>query len=115
MVSRGMHQLHNIRLYFCDIGGSSVGVRNALKSAQFTNFVNKNEHLNFELFVRRGHHPYMTSTYINGYVRDTPLRNTSADQTLNFMSAVNNEFGRKALRHNENKVISSKRSVQGGW
>ena len=33
MVSRGVKQLKNIRLYFCDYGGSSVGVREAIKSA----------------------------------------------------------------------------------
>jgi hypothetical protein len=32
MVSRGVNQLKNIRLYFCDFGGSSLGVRDLLKS-----------------------------------------------------------------------------------
>ncbi len=70
MVSRGVHQLKHMRLYFCDQGGSSLGVRNFLKSQQIADFMNKNEHLKLEIYLRRGHHPYMSSTYINGYIKD---------------------------------------------
>ena len=70
MVSRGINQLKNIRLYFCDFGGSSTGVRDLLKSEQLANFVSKNEHLQLEVYLKRGNHPYMSSTYINGYVKD---------------------------------------------
>lgn len=70
MVSRGVHQLKNIRLYFCDFGGSSLGVRDFLKSAEAAAFMEKNEHVSLEVYLRRGHHPYMSSTYINGYVKD---------------------------------------------
>lgn len=45
MVSRGVHQLKNIRLYLCDFGGSSAGVREFLKSDKFVDFVKANEHL----------------------------------------------------------------------
>ena len=34
MVSRGVPQLKNLRISFCDFGGSSNGVRKALKSAE---------------------------------------------------------------------------------
>ena len=70
MVSRGVNQLKNIRLYFCDFGGSSVGVRDYLKSEALKNFVNENPNLKLEVYLRRGRHPYMSSTYINGYVKD---------------------------------------------
>ncbi len=70
MVSRGVNQLKNIRLYFCDFGGSSTGVRDFLKSEDLVNFVNKHENVKLEVYLKRGHHPYMSSTYINGYVKD---------------------------------------------
>ena len=100
MVSRGTHQLKNIRLYFCDFGGSSDGLRRTLASESFANFVNANEHLKVEVYMRRGQHPYMSSTFINGYVKDTPLRNTDEDQAFHHIKAVNNEFGRRPLKHN---------------
>jgi len=70
MVSRGVPQLKNIRLYFCDFGGSSAGVRSFLQSEALLNFMNANEHLRLEVYMRRNHHPYISSTYINGYVKD---------------------------------------------
>jgi hypothetical protein len=32
--------------------------------------MNKNENVKLEIFLKRGNHPYMSSTYINGYVKD---------------------------------------------
>ena len=115
MVSRGVHQLKNIKLYFCDIGGSSLGVRKALQSESFVDFVNKNPHLTVDLLVKRGKHPYMSSTFINGFVKETPLRNKNQYQTVDHFESVNKEFGRKPLRHTDKKVIGSTKSSQGGW
>lgn len=70
MVSRGVPQLKNIRLFFCDFGGSSLGVRNALQHQAVTEFMQNNPHLKLEIFMKRNYHPYMSSTYITGYVKD---------------------------------------------
>ena len=70
MSNRGIRQLKNVRLYFCDFGGSSVGVRDFMKSESIKNYVDTNTHLNLDIFMKRGYHPYMSSTYINGYVKD---------------------------------------------
>ena len=115
MVSRGIHQLHNIRLFFCDIGGSSIGTRALLKSETMVNFMEKNPHVKLELFLRRGQHPYLASTYINGFVKDTPLRKLTAEEVLVHITRVNSEFGRRAatLEHADKKVFGSKRSSQG--
>ena len=61
------------------MGGSSLGIREVLKSQTFADFVNDNEHLKVEIFMKRGAHPYISSTFINGYVKDIPLRNKSFD------------------------------------
>ena len=115
MVSRGVHQLKNIRLYFCDFGGSSLGVRDFLKSDELSQFVNKNEHLKLEIYLKRGHHPYMSSTYVNGYVKDQPLRNMEVEDIEDEFVKFNSALGRKALQHNSIKVISAKKSIQGMW
>ena len=66
--------------------------------------------------MRRSHHPYMSATYINGYCKDIPLRNLSLDQTLSQIDLINNQFGRRALSHAENKTISNgQKSIQGKW
>ena len=66
--------------------------------------------------MKRNAHPYMSSTYINGYVKDQSLRNMNADEVLNWFNKVGKQFGRKPLKHNgrENLTIQ-KESVQGKW
>jgi large subunit ribosomal protein L43 len=107
MVSRGVPQLKNIRLYFCDYGGSSLGVRNALQSPQLVNLMKENPHLQLEISMRRNFHPYISSTYINGYVKDQSLKNMKEDEILEWLNKVNSEFGRRPLKHNSVKVVSS--------
>ena len=111
MVSRGIHQLKNVRLYFCDFGGSSEGVRRALGSETMANFIDKNDHLSMEVYLRRGQHPYISATYINGYVKDVPLRNTSAEETMYYLGLVNSQFGRRSIHHKWQKVWTNKESI----
>jgi large subunit ribosomal protein L43 len=77
--------LKNIRLYFCDYSGSSLGVRQALKSPQIVSFLKENPHMNLELYMKRNYHPYMSSTYINGYVKDQSLMNMSQEDIVEWL------------------------------
>lgn len=115
MVSRGIPQLKNIRLYFCDFGGSSKGVRSALQDPKLAEFMKENEHLKLEVNMKRNFHPYMSSTYINGYVKDQSLKNMDPAEVIEWMSKVNGEYGRGALKHNSVKVNTERKSIQGGW
>jgi len=83
-----------MRLYFCDFGGSSTGVRDFLKSEAIKTFVESNPHLKLEIYLKRGYHPYMSSTYINGYVKDQPLRNMEEEQVYKEFIKFNSAFGR---------------------
>lgn len=115
MVSRGIPQLKNIRLFFCDYGGSSLGVRNALQSPKMADFMQMNESLKLEIFLKRNFHPYISTTYINGYVKDQSLKNLSEKEVVEWVNKVNGEFGRKPLKHNSIKVVTEHKSIQGVW
>ena len=116
MVSRGVPQLKNIRLYFCDYGGSSQGVRAALKSDKLADYFDKNEHLEMEISMRRNYHPTISATYINGYIRDIPLRNLNEEEVIGWFERSNTQFGRRPLRHAGNKNLTTeKKSIQGEW
>lgn len=65
--------------------------------------------------MRRNHHPYMSSTYINGYVKDQPLRSMQDLEILDEFQKFNSTFGRTSLKHNSIKVSSFSKSIQGGW
>ena len=75
-----------------------------------------NEHLKLEISLRRNFHPSMSSTYINGYVKDQSLRNLDEEQVVAWFKKVNSEFGRKALKHGGDKNLTNEaRSIQGKW
>ncbi len=52
-------------------------------------FVNENEHLSFDMFMKRGYHPYVSATYVNGYVKDIPLRNEEGSSVESVMNTLN--------------------------
>lgn len=96
MSVRGIRQLKHLRLQLCDLGGSSAGVREALQSQQLVDYIKDNEHLNFEVTVRRNHHPFVSATYINGYTKDVPLRKTKLNEVMDYLESLNNQSKHKA-------------------
>ena len=108
--------MKNLRLYFCDYGGSSLGVREALKSPQLAAFMQKNEHVELEVSMKRNHHPYLASTFINGYIKEQSLRNMTAEEILDWFNKVNSEFGKRPMKHRgKERLNAGKQSVQGLW
>ncbi|KRX01486.1 Thioredoxin-like fold [Pseudocohnilembus persalinus] len=75
----------------------------------------ENPQIEFEFYKRRNHHPYISSTYINGYVKDFPLLNLSEDDIIEALNRVKNQSGRKFLPHKGQRVYGTKKSVQGMW
>ena len=57
----------------------------------------------------------MSATYINGYVKDLPLRNVPEEEIVNGLQRFTKTLGRKALRRNQKPVFTSKPSIQGVW
>lgn len=90
-------------------------MRDLLKSEQLVEFMQRNQHLKLEVFMRRNHHPYVSSTYINGFVKDQPLRQMGEEEVLDQFKKFNQTFGRSSLDHNSKKVVTSNSSIQGEW
>ena len=65
--------------------------------------------------MRRGRHPYLSATYINGYVKDQPLRNCTKSEVHTQIEKMWNTMGRKALKHNTYEVSQGNPSIQGRW
>ena len=79
MCTRGVYQLRKLSIYFCDFGGSSQGIRDALLSPSFSSFISDNPHIQVDLIRKRNSHPFVTGAYINGYLKDLPLRALNAE------------------------------------
>ena len=75
----------------------------------------KKTKFNLKIFMKRGYHPYMSATYINGYVKDVPLRNLHDEQILGLFKQMYTSMGRKALKHSQEEVSKDIISIQGKW
>jgi hypothetical protein len=70
--------------------GSSKGVREFLESSQLKEFIEKNPQIEFKFLKKRGYHPFISSTYINGFIKDVPLRNIDPEDIINEFYRVRN-------------------------
>jgi len=70
--------------------GSSKGARDFLSSQPLRDFLAKNPQIDVKFMTKRGHHPYLNATYINGFVKDQPLRNYEVEEILKEFMRVRN-------------------------
>ena len=115
MAVRGIFQLRNIKLQFCDFGGSSQGVRSLLQTPALEDFLDRNPHIKLEAYQVRGRHPYIRTEYVNGWCRTVSLRNLSDGEVMKTLEAVRSQVGHKAWKHAGAKVYSVRPSIQGRW
>ena len=115
MAVRGVFQLRNVKLQFCDFGGSSRGVRDLLKTTGIEEFLDKNPHIKLDAFMVRGEHPYIRTEYINGWNRTISLRNLSEPEILEVFEEARAVVGHKAWKHAGPKVYTTRPSIQGPW
>lgn len=74
-----------------------------------------NGQIEFNFIVKRNHHPFMTGAYINGYLKDIPLRSLEEEQILQALNKLKNQLGRKSLPASGPRTYHPIKSVQGKW
>jgi large subunit ribosomal protein L43 len=115
MCSRGVFQLSLLKIIFSDLGGSSKGVREMLKSPQLKEFAIQNPHLSMKITLNRSCHPHLQCNYINGFSKAVPLVNTSPTEAMSKIIEAYSTGGHSAYKHACNKVITSNKSIQGKY
>ena len=70
--------------------GSSKGVREFFKTDDFFYFVN-NTKSNFEFYLKRGYHPFVRAVFVNGFIKDIPLRNANTKEIRSVLYRINSQ------------------------
>lgn len=91
MSTRGISNLKSMTLQFCDFGGSSEGVRDMFKKKEFYQIINSKATTIFKFKLVRGHHPYITAAFINGFQKKVPLKKFSSEDILKTLHIITNE------------------------
>lgn len=75
----------------------------------------QNEQIEFNFIIKRNHHPFVTGAYINGYLKDIPLRSIPPEDVVTVFQRLRNQLGRKSYEASGPRVYHPIKSVQGKW
>lgn len=110
-----MHQLKRLRFIYCDISGSSRGLREYLCSSVYSSFQTEHPHLAWQYSLKRSRPPYLSCLYLNGFIKDVPLANKAMEDVHADIITAYSQFGKRSSPFHGRKVYTAKESVQGKW
>jgi large subunit ribosomal protein L43 len=117
MATRGVYQLRRLRLYYCEIGGSSKAIRDYIGNGKLVEWAKERPHVNIEVHRRNGNHPYIGADYLsNGKTQhQITVRNAESwEKVQDVMNQLANRSGRKIKKITKD-VITQTPSIQGVW
>ena len=74
-----------------------------------------NPHIEYNFIVKRNHHPFVTGAYLNGYLKDIPLRSIPETDVIEVFQSLRNQLGRKPYEASGPRVYHPVKSIQGKW
>ncbi|KAF1793975.1 Thioredoxin-like fold [Phytophthora cactorum] len=108
MATKGVWQLKQVTIRYCQHGGSSRYVRQLLGDERFLKFVEENPQVHFETELKGARHPIL----IGDYVSD--IKNQDIPFVMKQLERLRNSSGRK-MTHIKKPVISKRQTIQGIW
>jgi len=115
MATRGAKQLQKMSIRYCEVGGSSLNVREFLSSGKIVDFAAANPTVEIEVTPRNGHHPYIRGDYMTGNWKQMCVKNEPTKRIRKVMEMLNNTSGRKIVKLGGLAVRTDAPSVQGIW
>jgi hypothetical protein len=78
-----------------------------MKSDSIVSFLKSNPLLTLDIILKRGHHPYLNGHFVNGFIKDYPLRNIEGDDVVEYFERAKNS-SKESIFH----AISGKNSTR---
>ena len=119
MATRGVFQLQKLTLFYCEHGGSSRAVRDFLASGKLIEWARERPHLNIQVKVRNGKHPYVKGDYLTSPNENTHQICIKSNQAKSpdiekVLDQLYNRSGRKVKKFTK-PVYTDTPSIQGVW
>eukprot|EP01126_Amoeba_proteus_P041948 TRINITY_DN4533_c0_g1_i6.p1 TRINITY_DN4533_c0_g1~~TRINITY_DN4533_c0_g1_i6.p1 ORF type:complete len:133 (-),score=16.83 TRINITY_DN4533_c0_g1_i6:42-440(-) len=116
MAVDGVRQLKTLTLTYCKWSGSSVGMRDLIKSDRLRTFSTQNEHLSILTLQKSNSSPTLIAEYQNGHKQVIGCKNIRPDDILNKIMFLNEKRGTPARTwHEQYRRVTSRPSIQGAW
>ena len=113
MSVKGVQQLQRLTIRYCDLGGSSRGMRQYI----FDNLIDwaeRNPNTEVATEIVRNKHPFVRGEYLSGDPKVICVKNMDPDEIGAFVQRLRDSSGRKMTRIAE-PVRSEAMSIQGIW
>ncbi|GAB9470162.1 hypothetical protein Gpo141_00007415 [Globisporangium polare] len=114
MATKGVWQLKQVTIRYCQHSGSSRNIRKLLGDERFLNFVKENPQVNFQTELKGARHPVLIGDYITDDQKVCDVKNQEVDFVLMQLERLRNSSGRKMTRM-KRPVISKRPTIQGIW
>mmetsp|Transcript_12192 Transcript_12192/g.19255 ORF Transcript_12192/g.19255 Transcript_12192/m.19255 type:complete len:137 (+) Transcript_12192:272-682(+) len=118
MATRGVFQLNKLVINYCEHGGSSIAVRDYLASGKLVDWAKERPHLNINVRVRNGKHPYVQAHYESSpdvrhqiCIKSSDVNQPNIPKVL---YQLYNRSGRKITKFTK-PLYTDTPSVQGVW
>lgn len=104
---------HRITLQYCNWGGSSLGIRQLLRSGTLNEIASNKPGIYFEIIKRSGH-PQLKFHYSNDAAKEVDVRNLSESDVIKKLNEHAQNSGKAPFKWNH-RVMSMNESVRGIW
>jgi large subunit ribosomal protein L43 len=98
MSLKGVRQLKELTIRYCDIGGSSRGIREWIR-AEAIQFAKENPTMQVTTIKKRNNHPFVQGDYLNGNNKVIGVKNLSLSEIREHIYFLRNQIGRKVSFH----------------
>ncbi|CEG40921.1 Mitochondrial/chloroplast ribosomal protein 36a [Plasmopara halstedii] len=114
MATKGVWQLKQVTIRYCQHSGSSRYVRQLLSDDRFHKFVEENPQVHFKTELKGARHPILVGEYVTNQRKVSDIKNQDINFIMKQLQRLRDSSGRK-MTHIKKPVISKRISVQGIW
>mmetsp|Transcript_18174 Transcript_18174/g.25858 ORF Transcript_18174/g.25858 Transcript_18174/m.25858 type:complete len:132 (-) Transcript_18174:139-534(-) len=114
MATRGVKQLQELSVRYCEHGGSSSMIREFISSGRIVHFARENPTVTIIVKPRNGHHPFIKGHYLTGNDKQICIKNEPIKRIYEVIDMLNNSSGRK-IKKIGSPIKTNTPSVQGIW
>ncbi|ETI34332.1 hypothetical protein F441_18932 [Phytophthora nicotianae CJ01A1] len=114
MATKGVWQLKQVTIRYCQHGGSSRYVRQLLGDERFLKFVEENPQVQFETELKGARHPILIGDYVTNERKVSDIKNQDIPFIMKQLERLRNSSGRK-MTHIKKPVFTKRPTIQGIW
>ncbi|EEY63982.1 uncharacterized protein PITG_02494 [Phytophthora infestans T30-4] len=114
MATKGVWQLKQVTIRYCQHGGSSRYVRQLLGDERFVKFVEENPQVQFETELKGARHPILIGDYVTNERKVSDIKNQDIPFIMKQLERLRNSSGRK-MTHIKKPVFTKRPTAQGIW